>query len=263
MLTEGNITLSNGTSVTIQTTLVSMPADGTAGATINVPSSSGLTVTLKDSDTSGLTGSGNGLMDTTFNVGQGSNVVLAGGTYTGITTFNVAETATIDLTGGQSTYYGNALTGSGSGTVQLTGGRFLPTLGGVTLNFPGNMFQWTGGAMFAGLGDVTNEKTGTLNLAGSNDKGFYEDSTLDNFGTMIQTGTGNLALHSDNVIQTTLKIEPGASYLIESDSGIDNDYGGVTAVSQRGSHPQDGGHRHVTTINQRRPFKFQRPRHHQ
>ena len=46
--------------------------------------------------------------------------------------------------------------------------------------------------------------------------------TLDNFGTIIQTGTGNLGLHSDNLAPTVLKNEPGASYLIESDSGISN-----------------------------------------
>ena len=58
----------------------------------------------------------------------------------------------------------------------------------MTLNFPGSMLQWTGGAFFAALGNVTN--LGTLNLAGSSDKGFYEDGTLDNFGTIIQTRHG-------------------------------------------------------------------------
>ena len=86
---------------------------------------------------------------------------------------------------------------------------------------------------------------GTINLAGSNDKGFYDDGTLDNYGTIIQTGTGNLGLHSDNVSPTTLKIEPGASYLIESDSGIDNRLRRTDGRRQRRHDPQDGGHRHV------------------
>ena len=46
--------------------------------------------------------------------------------------------------------------------------------------------------------------------AGSSEKGFYDDGTLDNFGTIIQTGTGNLDLHSDNISPTTLKNEAGA-----------------------------------------------------
>ena len=50
---------------------------------------------------------------------------------------------------------------------------------------------------------------------------------------MIQTGSGNLNLHSDNKTPTTLKNEAGASYLIESDSGIDN-LDGTTAVVNLG-----------------------------
>ena len=244
VLQQGNITLGAGTSVTIQGVVVSLPASGTSGATVTLPQSTGLTITLDNNGT--LTG-------TTFDVGQGTNLTLSGGTYSGGTTFNVAQNggvqltsgtytggavfalgvgATVDLTGGQTTNFGGALTGSGSGTVNFSGGDFAPQTGGVTLNFPGNMFQWTGGNMFAALGDVTN--LGTINLAGSSDKGFFEDATLDSFGTIIQTGAGNLGLHSDNVSPTILKIEVGASYLIESDSGIDNEDGGATALVNAG-----------------------------
>ena len=245
VLTEGNITLSNtataGTSVTIDGTPVVMPADGTSGATINVPSSSGLTVTLEDSGTAG------GLDSTTFNVGQGSTVVLSEGTYIGTTTFNVAQGAAVDLGGSQRPTFGGTLTGggvtgAGIGTVQLNGYVNIG-LDGLTLNFSGSsssMFQWMGGGgMFASDGTVTN--LGTLNLVGSTDMGVYEDTTLDNFGTMIQTGTGNLTLHSDNVTATTLMIEPGASYLIESDSGIDNEYGGVTSLVNEGTIRKTAG----------------------
>ena len=86
------------------------------------------------------------------------------------------------------------------------GGSYNPALGGISLNFPGSMLQWTGGDFFASLGDVTN--LGTLILSGSSDMGFYEDATLDDYGTILQTGTGDLNLHSDNVSPTTLKIEP-------------------------------------------------------
>ena len=244
VLEQGNITLAAGTSVTIQGVVVSLPASGTSGSTVTLPQSSGLTITLDNNGT--LTG-------TTFDVGQGSSLVLSGGTYNGGTTFNVAQNgsvqlaggtytggvafalgvgATADLTGGQTTNFGGTLTGSGSGTVNFSGGNFDPQTGGVTLSFPSSMFQWTGGNMFAALGDLTN--LGTINLGGSQDKGFFEDATLDNFGTIIQTGTGNLGLHSDNISPTILKNEVGASYLIESDSGIDNEDGGATALVNAG-----------------------------
>ena len=87
----------------------------------------------------------------TFNVS--SNAHFNGGIV-----FNVDPLATVYLTGGS---YGGTLSGSGGGTVQLSGSVY-PAVGGITLNFPGNMFQWTGGAMFASLGNVINQ--GTLNL---------------------------------------------------------------------------------------------------
>ena len=98
-----------------------MPAAGTSGATINVPQSQGLILTLQNSGT--LTG-------TTFNVGQGTTVDLTGGTYTGGVVFNVAQGATVDLTGGQTVTYSGTLTGSGAGTVQLSGGTLRRGLGG-------------------------------------------------------------------------------------------------------------------------------------
>jgi hypothetical protein len=223
VLTKGNVTFSNGMSVTIQGTLVSMPEAGTSGATINVPQSQGLTMILDNSGT--LTG-------TTINVGQGSNVVLARGTYLGTTTINVAQGATADLTSGETTTYGGTLTGSGSGAVQLTSGNFTPALGGVTFNFPGGMFQWTGGAMALSYGDVTN--LGTVNLSGANRKQIEFDGTLDNFGTIIQTGGGNLGLRSDNHAPTTLRIESGGQYLLESDAGINNTGSGENVILNAG-----------------------------
>ena len=61
MLAEGNITLTNGPGVTIRGTLVSVPVGGTSGATINVPQSPGLSVTLQNTAT---------LIATTIDVGQ-------------------------------------------------------------------------------------------------------------------------------------------------------------------------------------------------
>ncbi len=101
------------------------------------------------------------------------------------------------------------------------------------------MFQWTGGILDGALGDATN--LGTINLAGSNDKVFADYGTLDNYGTIVQTGTGNLGLASDGAFYTTLKIEPGASYLIESDSGINLYDGGITTIENAGTIRKTAG----------------------
>jgi len=231
MLVQGNLPLSSGESVTIRGTLVSDPAAGVSGATINVPQMQGFTLTLLN--TGALTG-------TTFNVSPGTTVVLGGGTYSGSTTFNVGAGATVDLTGGYTDTYGGTLTGSGGGTVQLSGGNVILALGGLTLNFPASTFQWTGGNFNSGSGDLTN--LGVMNLAGSSEKGLTNDGTLDNSGTIIETGTGNLDLHSDNVTATTLKIETGAAYLIESNSGIGFTLpGGKTAIVNAGAIKKTNG----------------------
>jgi RHS repeat-associated protein len=222
-LTKGNLAVASGQRITVQGTTIALPASGTSGATVNLPSSQGLTVTLENGGT---------LTATTFDIGPGTIAALAGGAYTGSTTFNVGQGATADLTGGQTTTFTGTLTSTGAGTVQLGGGTLAVGLGGITLNFPGSVLQWTGGVISTALGDVTN--LGTLNLAGSGEKAVYNDGTLDNFGALIQTGSGNLGLHSDNTTATTLKIEPGATYLIESDAGIDNPHGGKTTLSNAG-----------------------------
>ena len=230
-----------GSSVQIGTgVLEPFPTSGNNG-TINVPAfPQGLTVGLNP-------GSGTFSGGTTFNVLANATVNIESGTYTGGVTFNVGQGAVVDLTGGNTVTYGGTLTGSGSGTVQFSGGSIDPAAGsgdgptnaGLILNFSGSVFQWTGGGFFASKGNVTN--LGTINLAGATDKGFYEDGTFYNESTLIQSGTGNLDLHSDNVSPTTLVIEAGASYLIESDSGIDNGFGGATAVVNSGTIRKTAG----------------------
>ena len=69
---------------------------------------------------------------------------------------------------------------------------------------------------------------GTMTITGPVD--FYNDGVLDNFGTIIQTGTGNLQLGTDGTFPTTLKNEAGAYYLLEGD-------GGLTEISDSGSVP--------------------------
>lgn len=223
LLATGTVTVGAGGQAQLQGDLLSLPADGTSGGVVDVPQIAGINYVLKNTGT--LTG-------TTFNVGQNTHVALTGGTYLGGATFHVGQGSTINLTGGQATSYGGVLTGSGSGTVLFSGGNLTPALGGLTLNFAGGLFQWTGGAFYAHSGDVTN--LGTLNLTGTDSKGVFEDATLFNLGTIIQTGTGSLSLHSDNLAPTTFFNKPGGVFLIASDSGIDNSFGGQVAVQNEG-----------------------------
>jgi hypothetical protein len=240
------ITLDGGT-VNFFGTSFSMPAAG-AGAVIDVPPlpggipidldppgpfTGGTTFNVAQGDTVIVGGLYAGGMTftagTTFNVAQGGAVSLDSGTFTGGANFDVSQGATVDLTGGGSPVYAGTLTGSGGGTVQLGSGRLYIGVGGMTLDFPGSMFQWNGGVIDGGSGNLTN--LGTVNLSGQVAEDFYNDGTFDNFGTIIQTGAGNLCLGTDNIYPTTLDIEPGAFYLIESDSGISpvEDHLGTTA----------------------------------
>jgi RHS repeat-associated protein/uncharacterized repeat protein (TIGR01451 family) len=227
----GSLAASNDGSIAIGKDVVTMPETGN-GATINVPQLpqgfQGVTIFLASSGT--FTGG------TTFNVPQGETIGITGVTITGGTTFNVAQGTVVNLTGGT---YSGTFAGSGGGTVQIPSGWVAIGLGGLTTNFAGSMFQWTGGVICSALGNLTN--LGTINLAGCSDKGFYSDGTFDNFGTIIQTGTGSLGLHSDGVTATTLNIEAGGSYLIESDSGIDNPWGGIVAVINAGKIAKTAG----------------------
>jgi RHS repeat-associated protein len=147
------------------------------------------------------------------------NLATTGGVSTG-GTFNVAQGATLDLIAGQTVTYSGTFSGSGAGTVLFSSGTIEVGVGGVTFDFPGNLFQWTGGAIELTGGDATNN--GTINLSGSAQTQIYADGTLYDYGTIVQSGTGDFGLHSDNVTPTTLMIEPGGSYVIESDAGINN-----------------------------------------
>ncbi len=157
-------------------------------------------------------------------------------TLTGNTVFNVAAGATVTIAGGNT--ISGTLSGSGTGMVDLTGNIFLGS-GGLTLDFSGNMLQWTGGAFQATTGNVTNE--GTITLAGSAEKQIFADGTFYDYGTIIQTGSGDFGLHSDNISPTTLLIEPGAFYLIESDAGVNNEGLGDNVIQNEGTIRKTAG----------------------
>ena len=221
----------SGSSVAIGIGILDPPPGSGADVTINVPQfPQGMTLNLDPNGTfSGVT---------TFNVGAGAVVNIQGGTYTGGTTYNVGQGATVDLTGGQTVTYSGTLTGSGSGTVQFSSGTLTVGVGGLSLNFGGNLFQWTGGGLEASGGNITN--LGTINLSGSNETQLYADGALDDYGTIIQTGTGDFGLHSDNVLPSTLMIEPGGLYLIESNAGVNNLYNS-NVIDNAGTIKKTGG----------------------
>src|SRR5262249_38173986 len=154
---------------------LTMPSTG-SGNIVNVLTlSTGLPIDLGTHGT---------LVGTTFNIPQGDQVALSAGTYVSAA-FNLGQGATLDLTGGQTVTYSGTLAASGNGPVQLSSGLLAVGLGGLRVNFAGAQFQWTGGWINGAAGPLTNE--GTINLSGSGDKLLFDDATLDNFGTLIQT----------------------------------------------------------------------------
>ncbi len=120
----------------------------------------------------------------------GNNTTTTGGNFT------VASGAVLDLTGGFTRVYVGNYTGTGAGTVRLGGGTLQVGAGGATFNFPGSLFQWTGGTL-SGPGILTN--TSTLNLSGANAKGLSSLS-LNNAGSVVWTGTGNINLSNGSVL---------------------------------------------------------------
>ena len=108
-------------------------------------------------------------------------------------------------------------------------------VGGATFDFPGDMFQWTGGWLSGTGGTLIND--GVINIDGGS--GINKDGTLDNFGTVVQSGSSNFILHSDNEAPSVLQNEQGASYLIEGDAGIS--IGGVSEIDNAGVIRKTGG----------------------
>ena len=144
---------------------------------------------------------------TTFNVGEGTTVEHPGGTYTGGVTFNVGQGATSISRAGRPSLTRAHSRAPEAARSQLSSGTLAVGIGGATFNFPGSMFQWTGGRNQRRRGQPDQPRDDQPRRLQR--QGFYDDGTLDNFGTIIQTGTGNLGLHSDNQAPTVLKIEPG------------------------------------------------------
>ncbi len=145
---------------------------------------------------------------------DGGVLELGGGSNQG-GTFNVASGGVLDLTGGGDVTYGGTYTGSGQGVVRLQNGTLHVAQGGATFDFPGTLFQWSGG----NLVDNTLTNTGVLNITGQG----RLFSTLDNSGTIEETGTGNLL-----VTNGTINNLQGATYAFAGDNGVQPFFGGST-----------------------------------
>jgi hypothetical protein len=119
----------------------------------------------------------------------GTLSLSGGGTDTGGSFTVTQSNSTLDLTGGSSPTLTGTYTGTGADTVSLAGGTLNIGSAGATFNFPSGLFQWTGGNIIINVsGSLTNQaNTGFLTLNGAADQGL--GGTLNNAGTITQTGS--------------------------------------------------------------------------
>ncbi len=166
-----------------------------------------------------------------IDVYTGAMALGAGGSLQG-STFSAATGTVLELARGVTTTISGNLTGSGNGSIQLnSGGSLRVGQDGVTLNFPGQLFQWNGGSM---EGTVTN--AGTITIATGNDHVIGNPGTLDNRGTVLHTG-GRV-----NLVNGTIRNAPGATYELRTDN--DNAFfvgGGGGLISNAGDFVKSGG----------------------
>lgn len=128
--------------------------------------------------------------------------------------FNVATNATVVIAPpGYNVNFAGMSTGAGQGTVLLNSGSLSAAAGGLTLNLPGSLFQWTGGSL-VGNNPLTN--AGTIEISGVNNSRLA--GTLNNVGLVHQTGSGNLALSQAG--GSFFENLASGTYWLASDSGV-------------------------------------------
>ena len=157
----------------------------------------------------------------TIEVDSGTlTLVPGGGTLSSNGTFNVSAGAELDLASG---YYQGTFTGSGGGKVFLSdpNNDMYAESPGVTLNFPGAMFQWTGGSLSGDGSSITN--LGTITAAGTGPK-TLSAPLYTGSGVFIVAGTGDVGIAS------TLHNLAGGTVDIQSDAnmtriGVINNWG--------------------------------------
>ena len=126
-------------------------------------------------------------------------VRFGSGTSTGAT-FVIAPGAAVELTSSVgSTVYTGTYTGSGGGTVRLTQGVLHSANPSATINFPEDMFQWSGGEISAASYPFNND--GFITLVGDV---AIEGGLFTNNGTIKGNGSFNL-----NTVNNNGTIAPG------------------------------------------------------
>ncbi len=146
----------------------------------------------------------------------------------------VSAGATLDLTGGGAETYAGTLTATGAGTIALSSGTLTAdATAGFTIDAAGALFQWTGGAIQATGTSFTN--TGTITLSGTGTQSL--GGTLDNAGTMVQTGSQfdlNYGTYSNDYGGTLVN---DGSFRIDGDGSI----GGSGPIDNSGSFTKSAG----------------------
>ena len=149
--------------------------------------------------------------------------------YTGAVNFNVASGARVLLNsfgdiygGGAATTLNGATIGSGNntGSVVLSNGVLQSGFGHgpSMLNFPGNVFQWTGGAITAGANDPL-VNAGTINAVGPN-------AVITSSVGVSNAGTFNLAANVTHDVNGTFTNAAGGTYVLNGDGNHASPFGG-------------------------------------
>jgi hypothetical protein len=146
---------------------------------------------------------------------ESGNLVLAGSGTSSSGTVHVSANATLDLTGGRNVTWSGILTGTGAGQVLLSSGKLLPSANGVSLNFAGSLFLWTGGLIDLGDGSVTN--SGVINLKGSSAPQVLGAGGFYNAGLMANLDTNSLTIAS---FGGSIENLSGGTYDFFTDGGI-------------------------------------------
>jgi RHS repeat-associated protein len=192
----------------------------------------------------------------TIDVRSGTLAISSGNSTGGV--FTVAADAILDLTGGTvpnlptpcSSTYSGTYTGSGQGTVLMSG--CILTIGptGATFNFPPGLFQWTGGLIAGGAGALTN--VGTMTLSGTGGK--FLGTVLNNSGTIVHQG-GNLQL--DYFIAFvggfTGTLNNNSLYDIQGDGTFSRQFADASAINNNGTFRKSAG-TGTTGVNFSLPF---------
>jgi hypothetical protein len=172
-------------------------------------------------------------------VGYGATISVQSGTlalpastcsYTNVTLI-AASNATLNLVGTNQSGSGSAwlygtLTGSGDGTVLCSAGKIHTGAGGATLDFPGPLFQWTGGGFDS---DYPLTNLGTINASGSAPKSLA--ANLNNRGTLNYDGSGDLVINYsaggrlNNLASGTVNLQSNATIYSSTGGGAIANWG--------------------------------------